>query len=146
MTTFNASITAETAHTIIDGAMAYGREHQMKPLVVLVLDTAGAPVAYLRSDGSPSGRFDIARGKANGALAVGVNSRRLGEMAVERPHFIDGVAGSIVGPLVPVAGGVLVCDGNGVVIGAVGVSGDTSDNDEAAAIAGIAAAGLNAAE
>jgi uncharacterized protein GlcG (DUF336 family) len=146
VTTFQASITAEAAHTIIDGAMAYGREQQMKPLVVLVLDTAGAPVAYLRSDGSPSGRFDIARGKANGALAVGVNSRRLGEMAVERPHFVDGVAGSITGPLVPVAGGVLVCDNDGTVIGAVGVSGDTSDNDEAAAVAGITAAGLNAAE
>ena len=146
MTTFQASITAESAHTIIDGAMAHGRQHQMKPLVVLVLDTAGAPVAYLRSDGSPAGRFDIARGKANGALAVGVNSRRLGEMAVERPHFIAGVADSIGGPLVPGAGGVLVCDNDGTVIGAVGVSGDTSDNDEAAAIAGITAAGLNAAE
>ena len=67
-------------------------------------------------------------------------------MAVERPHFIAGVADSIGGPLVPVAGGVLVCDNDGTVIGAVGVSGDTSDNDEAAAIAGITAAGLNAAE
>lgn len=141
MTTYSATITAGEAHTIIDSALAHGHEAGMKPLVVLVLDAAGAPVAYVRSDGSPSGRFEIARGKANGALQLGVNSKRIGEMAVERPHFIAGVTASVSGPLVPVAGGVLVLR-DGVVVGAVGISGDTSDNDEAAAIAGITAAGF----
>jgi uncharacterized protein GlcG (DUF336 family) len=141
MTIHPATITADEACTIVDAALDHGRAAGMKPLVVVVLDAGGAPVAYLRSDDSPSGRFDIARGKANGALKLGVNSRRLGEMAVERPHFISGAAGAIEGPLVPVAGGVLV-ERDGVVVGAVGVSGDTSDNDELAAIAGIVAAGL----
>ncbi|MGA1345958.1 MAG: heme-binding protein [Ilumatobacteraceae bacterium] len=138
--THHPTITAERAQRIIDAAIGHGARHGMKPLVVLVLDAGGIPVAYLRSDGSPTGRFAIANGKANGALALGVNSRRIGEMAIERPHFINGVMASIDGPMVPVAGGVLVLDG-GVVVGAVGVSGDTSDNDEAAAMAGIAAAG-----
>jgi uncharacterized protein GlcG (DUF336 family) len=141
MTTYAATITATESRTIIEAALAHGRAAGMKPLVVLVLDAAGAPVAYERSDGSPIGRFDIARGKANGALQLGVNSKTIGEMAVDRPHFIAGVTASISGPLVPVAGGVLVLR-DGVVAGAVGISGDTSDNDEAAAIAGIGAAGF----
>lgn len=141
MTTHPSTISETEARTIVDAALEHGRAAAMKPLVVVVLDAGGAPVMYVRSDGSPSGRFDIARGKANGALKLGVNSRRLGEMAVERPHFISGAAGAIDGPLVPVAGGVLV-ERDGLVIGAVGVSGDTSDNDELAAIAGIEAAGL----
>lgn len=141
MTTYDPTITAAQARTMIDAALAYGIDAQMKPLVVLVLDAAGAPVAYERSDGSPTGRFEIARGKANGALQLGLNSKRIGEMAVERPHFIAGVTASVMGPLVPVAGGVLVLRDD-VVVGAVGVSGDTSDNDELAAIAGITAAGF----
>jgi uncharacterized protein GlcG (DUF336 family) len=141
MTTYQPSISLAAAQQIVSTALQHGVDNNMNPLVVLVIDSAGAPVAYERSDGSPPGRFDIALGKANGALQMGVNSKRLGEMAIERPHFISGVAGSLKGPLVPVAGGVLITD-NGVVIGAVGVSGDTSDNDEAAAFAGITAAGF----
>jgi len=141
MTTYQPSISLDDARRIISTALQHGVENDMNPLVVLVIDTAGSPVAYERSDGSPPGRFDIALGKANGALQMGVNSKRLGEMAIERPHFISGVAGSLRGPLVPVAGGVIVID-NGIVVGAVGVSGDASDNDEAAAIAGIESAGL----
>jgi uncharacterized protein GlcG (DUF336 family) len=142
MTTYPATITIDEARTIIASALEHGRAAQMNPLVVLVLDAAGSPIAYERSDGSPTGRFDIARGKANGALQLGVNSKRIGEMAIERPHFINGVMASISGPFVPVAGGVLVLR-DGVVVGAVGVSGDTSDNDEAAAIAGITTAGFS---
>ena len=141
MTTYQPSITRAAAQTIIASALQHGIDNGMSPLVVLVIDVGGAPVAYERSDGSPPGRFDVALGKANGALQLGVNSKRLGEMAIERPHFINGVAGSLQGPLVPVAGGVLITE-SGVVIGAVGVSGDTSDNDEAAAFAGIDAAGF----
>ncbi len=141
MTTYQPSISLSSARHIITAALQHGVDNNMNPLVVLVIDAGGAPVAYERSDGSPPGRFDIALGKANGALQMGVNSKRLGEMAVDRPHFINGVAGSLRGPLVPVAGGVLITE-NDVVIGAIGVSGDTSDNDEAAACAGIAAAGF----
>ncbi len=141
MTTYQPSISLAAAQQIVSTALQHGVDNNMNPLVVLVIDSAGAPVAYERSDASPPGRFDIALGKANGALQMGVNSKRLGEMAIERPHFISGVAGSLKGPLVPVAGGVLITD-NGLVIGAVGVSGDTSDNDEAAAFAGITAAGF----
>lgn len=141
MTTYQPSISLAAAQQIVSTALQHGVDNNMNPLVVLVIDAGGAPVAYERSDGSPPGRFDIALGKANGALQMGVNSKRLGEMAIERPHFISGVAGSLKGPLVPVAGGVLITD-NGVVVGAVGVSGDTSDNDEAAACAGITAAGF----
>lgn len=141
MTTYQPSISLAAAQQIISTALQHGVDNNMNPLVVLVIDAGGAPVAYERSDGSPPGRFDIALGKANGALQMGVNSKRLGEMAIERPHFINGAAGSLKGPLVPVAGGVLITD-NGIVIGAVGVSGDTSDNDEAAACAGITATGF----
>jgi uncharacterized protein GlcG (DUF336 family) len=141
MTTYQPSISLAAAQQIVSTALQHGADNNMNPLVVLVIDSAGAPVAYERSDGSPPGRFDSALVKANGALQMGVNSKRLGEMAIERPHFISGVASSLKGPLVPVAGGVLITD-NGVVIGAVGVSGDTSDNDEAAAFAGITAAGF----
>jgi uncharacterized protein GlcG (DUF336 family) len=92
-------------------------------------------------DGSPTGRFEIARGKAKGALAFNVSSKRLGQMALDRPHFVSAV-GQVLDGLVPVEGGVLIRDAAGAVIGAVGVSGDSSENDAAAALAGIAAAGL----
>jgi uncharacterized protein GlcG (DUF336 family) len=86
----------------------------------------------------------VAIGKAAGAVGFGVPSRRLGEMAVERPHFVGAIGHLAPHGLIPVAGGVNVVDGEGRIIGAVGVSGDTSDNDEIAALAGIAAAGLKA--
>ena len=114
----------------------------MSPLCVVVLDAGGHLKAFAREDGVPNRRFDVAYGKAYGAISIGVNSRALGEMAVERPHFVTGVTAAIGGALVPVAGGVIVVDDADRSIGAVGISGDTSDNDEAAAIAGIRAAGL----
>ncbi len=117
----------------------------MSPLCVAVLDAGGHLVAFEREDGVPNRRFDVAHGKAYGAISMGLNSRTLGQLAVDRPHFINGVT-SAIGSLVPVPGGVVITDERGVSIGAVGVSGDTSDNDEAAAIAGIAAAGLVAKE
>jgi uncharacterized protein GlcG (DUF336 family) len=136
------SITIEQARTIISAALAHGRANGMQPLVVAVLDAGGHLKAFEREDGAANRRFDVAHGKAHGAISLGVSSRRLGEMAVERPHFVAGVTGAIGGALVPVAGGVLVTNADGTTIGAVGISGDTSDNDEAAAIAGITAAGL----
>jgi uncharacterized protein GlcG (DUF336 family) len=135
------SLSLSSAQTIITAALAEARSRGMKPLVVVVLDAAGALKAAAAEDGTSLRRADIARGKANGAVALGVGSRAIGRMAAERPHFIA-AATPAVGGLIPVAGGVLVRGADNAVIGAVGVSGDTSDNDEIAAIAGITAAGL----
>jgi uncharacterized protein GlcG (DUF336 family) len=136
-------LTLNHAQTIVTAALAEGRAKGMKPLSVAVLDARGVPIAVATEDGCSLGRYDIARGKAMGALAFGAGSRRLAAMATERPAFIAGVTHS-VGELIPGAGGVLIKDAQGQVIGAVGISGDTGDNDELAAIAGINAAGLTA--
>ncbi len=136
------SITIAQARSIIAGALAYSKAAAMKPLAVAVLDAGGHLIAFEREDGSANRRFEIAHGKAHGAISIGVNSRTLGVMAVERPHFMAGVTSAIGGSLIPVAGGVIVIGIDGTRLGAVGVSGDTSDNDEAAAIAGINTAGL----
>ena len=137
-------LTLDHANTIIAAAYAKGREQGMKPLTVGVLDAGGHLVAFQRSDGSPNLRLQIVLGKAGGALGLGVSSRRLGEMAAERPHFIASLGAIAPHGVVPVAGGVIIIDASGRPIGAVGVSGDTSDNDELCALAGIAAAGLKA--
>jgi uncharacterized protein GlcG (DUF336 family) len=136
------SLTLDHARTIIAAALAHGRELNMAPLSVCVLDAGGHVTAFEREDGAPNKRFEIAHGKAHGAISFGVNSKTLGDMAVARPHFIAAATSAIGGALVPVAGGVIVLDAAGATIGAVGISGDTSDNDEAAAIVGIVAAGL----
>lgn len=138
------TITLDEARTIVAGALAHRAAQGWKPMCVVVLDAGGHVVAAEREDGASNRRFDVAHGKAHGAMSIGVSSRALGEMAVERPHFVAGVTAAIGGALVPVAGGVLVLDAAGRRIGAVGVTGDTSDNDEAAALAGIRAAGLTA--
>ena len=136
------TLTLDTAQTIVREALAQARRQSFRPLAVVVLDARAAVVAAAGEDGTSLKRFEIARGKANGALAFGVGSRRLGEMAAERAHFFAGVAHIVGDGLVPGAGGVLVKNTSGAVIGAVGISGDTSDNDEAAAVAGIVAAGF----
>ena len=135
-------ISLEKANTIITATFAKGKDAGMKPLSCVVVDAGGHVIAFQRQDGTSFLRLDIARGKAAGALALGVNSRRIGEMAAERPSFIASL-GHLTA-LVPVAGGVIVKGPDGLPIGAVGVTGDTSDNDEVAALAGIAAAGLTA--
>lgn len=134
----------EQARTIVAAALAHGNSAEMNPLCVAVLDAGGYLVAFEREDGVANRRFDVAHGKAYGAISVGISSRKLGEAAVDRPHFVNGLIGAMDGKLVPVPGGVLVKDSDGTVIGAVGCSGDTSDNDEAAVVAGIEAAGLTA--
>ena len=136
------SLTLIAAQSIVREALAHGRKAGFKPLAIAVLDARGAVIAAASEDGTSLKRFEIARGKAQGALAFNVGSRKLGEMAAERPHFFAGAAHAVGGGLVPVAGGVLIKDKAGAVIGVAGVSGDNSDNDEAAAVAGIAAAGL----
>jgi uncharacterized protein GlcG (DUF336 family) len=134
----------EQARTIIAAARAYGRDHKLKPLTVVVLDPGGHLLALEREDGASHGRPQIAGGKAAGALALGVSSRAIGDMAVDRPTFVASLSGAFEGKIIPVAGGVLIRDGDGKLLGAVGISGDLSDHDEAAAIAGIEAAGLKA--
>lgn len=136
-------LTLKTAQAILTAALAHARSANFKPLCVVVLDARAAVIAAASEDGTSLRRFEIAHGKAAGAVAFDVGSRTLGTMAVDRPHFIA-AASHAVGALVPVAGGVLIKDKDGAVLGAVGVSGDASDNDEAAAVAGIEAAGFTA--
>jgi uncharacterized protein GlcG (DUF336 family) len=137
------SITLEIARTIIAAARQFGQDKGLKPLTVVVLDAGGNVLAAEREDGSSNKRFEIAHGKAFGAISIGVGSRALMTRAEQQPYFIAAAGAAIGGALVPVPGGVLVSDG-AATIGAVGISGDTSDNDEAAAAAGIQAAGLTA--
>jgi uncharacterized protein GlcG (DUF336 family) len=134
------------AHTndIINAAFAKGLALNLKPLSVVVLDAGGHVVAFQRQDGASNMRFDIARGKASGALALGVSSRTIGTMAAERPSFVASLGAIAVGGLIPVAGGVLIAGDDNSVIGAVGATGDTSDNDELCVLEGIKAAGLTA--
>ncbi len=139
-----AAITLNKARSIIRKALAEGRAEEMKPLVVCVLDAGGHLKAFEREDGAANMRFQVAHGKANGALGLGVGSRALKERADQQAYFVLAVNGAFDGGLVPVPGGVLVRDRRGAIIGAVGISGDTGDNDERAAIAGIEAAGYAA--
>jgi uncharacterized protein GlcG (DUF336 family) len=138
------SISLEKARTIIAAARAAGREHGFKPLSVVVLDAGGHVTAFEREDGSSNMRFQIAFGKAHGALALGMGSRALMDRAQTQPSFISAVTSAIGGALVPVPGGILVQDAEGRTLGAVGVSGDNADNDEIAGVAGIEAAGFRA--
>jgi uncharacterized protein GlcG (DUF336 family) len=136
------SIDLETAKSITAGVRAAGREHGLKPLTVVVLDAGGHVISVEREDGSSNSRFEIAFGKAYGALALGMGSRSLMARAEQQAYFIAAAAAAIGGKLVPVPGGVLVKDAAGSVVGCVGVTGDSSDNDELAAVAGITAVSL----
>lgn len=136
------ALTLAQAALIVDAALAKAREMQAQPMSVAVLDAGGHLVAFKREDGSGILRFDIAFGKAWGALGMGFGTRTHFERAARQPVFYTALASISGGRLVPVPGGVLIRDAGGAVIGAVGISGDVSDKDEACAIAGIAAAGL----
>ena len=136
-------LTLEQARTILAAALAKATEHGYKPLAVSVFDSRGALKAFGAQDGTSLKRGQIAMGKAEGALALGLGSRALSTMAVERPYFVAAATHVVGGSLIPVPGGVLIRAGT-VLLGAVGVSGDTSDNDETCAVAGIEAAGLEA--
>jgi uncharacterized protein GlcG (DUF336 family) len=135
-------LTLEQAQTIIATALAHGGQHRLQPLAVVVLDARGVPKAFAAQDGTSLRRFEIAHGKAHGALSFGLGSRTLAKRAAASPHFIAAVTHAVGGALVPVPGGVLIRDSARSIIGAVGISGDNSDNDEAAAVAGITVAGL----
>lgn len=137
------AITLALATTIIDVALKHGRDQGFQPLSVAVLDAGGHLVAFKREDRSGILRFDIAFGKAWGALGMGFGSRELFNRTQANPTFMAVLSAVSGGRLVPVPSGVLILQG-GEVIGAVGISGDNSDNDEACALAGIAAARLEA--
>jgi len=137
-------ITLDQANTIIAAAFGKGRELGLKPLSIAVLDAGGHLIAFQRQDGASTLRPQIACGKAGGALALGISSRKIGDMAAERPTFVAALGPISPLGIVPAAGGIIVVGTDGQPIGAVGVTGDTSDNDEICALAGIAAAGLKA--
>jgi uncharacterized protein GlcG (DUF336 family) len=139
-----AELTLDVARKILDTALAKGVEKKLKPLVVAVLDARGCVKVLAAQDGTSLLRGEIAHGKAYGALALGMGSRALFQRAQEQAYFINAVNTLAQGRMVPVPGGVMILDDNGTLLGAVGVSGDTSDNDEICAIAGIEAAGLKA--
>ena len=136
------SLTLTAAQSIIEKTLSHGKEAKFKALGVVVLDIRASVKAAAVGDGSSLARFDIARAKAKGALAFNMGTRALEKIAKDRPHFFAGAVAAVDGGIVPVPGGVLIRDAAGVIIGSVGVSGDTSDNDEAAALAGIAASGF----
>jgi uncharacterized protein GlcG (DUF336 family) len=131
------------AQKILAVALDYAVEHGFKPVAIGVIDARGALKAYAAQDGTSLKRGDIALAKANGAVALGMGSRALMKRAETQGYFMTAATSAIGGSLMPVPGGVLIKSG-GAIIGAVGVSGDTSDNDEAAAMAGIEAAGFEA--
>jgi uncharacterized protein GlcG (DUF336 family) len=139
-----SALTLDKANAIIETALAFAKRAKFRPLGVAVLDAGGHLVAAQRQDGASILRIEIGSGKAFGALSLGVGSRTVAKHAIERPHFMQGLSGVSGGKVVPVPGGVLIRDGSGAILGAVGISGDTSDNDEAAAIAGIEKAGFTA--
>ena len=137
-------LTLDAARKIVDAALAKGLEKKLNPLAVAVLDARGCMKAFAAQDGTSLKRGEIAHGKAYGALSLGMGSRAIFKRAQEQAYFISAVNTLVQGALVPVPGGVLVLDAGGSLLGAVGISGDTSDNDEACAIAGIDAAGFTA--
>ena len=137
-------ITQKMAHAILDAVFEKASAMNMKPLTVAVLDAGGHLKALSRQDGTSTLRPDIAQGKARGAISMGLGSRALYKRAQEQPYFIQAMNSLSDGSLVPVPGGVLVRNEAGTIIGAVGITGDSSNNDEACAVAAIEAVGLTA--
>lgn len=136
------TIRLDQARAIVDGALAAARARGLAAMAVVVLDAGAHPVAFAREDGASLFRFDIARAKATGALGMGADTRAVAARAAANPTFFHSVVAVSGGQLALSAGGVLVRDAGGAVIGAVGASGDTADHDEACVAAAIAAAGL----
>ncbi|APX21435.1 MAG: glcg protein [Rhodobacteraceae bacterium] len=137
-----AGLSLSRARTIIRKALETGKEMELAPLSVVVLDAGGHVIAFERQDGASPGRFQIAQGKAYGAVMLGMPGSAQMARAEAQAYFIAAANGAFGGQLIPVPGGVLVKDSKGRVLGAVGVTGDSSDNDAAAAKAGVEAVGL----
>ncbi len=136
------TLSLNQAATIVDAALAAGRAEKMMPLTVAVLDAGGHLMAFKREDGSGILRPQVAIGKAWGALGMGQSSRTLRDRLSDRPSFIGALSAASDGRFFPVPGGVLIRDADDQTLGAVGISGDTSDKDEFCAIAGVKAAAL----
>lgn len=137
-------LTLTLAQRIANEALQAGRRLQLAPLAVAVLDVRGCPNALLAEDGTSLLRTDIASGKATGALNMGMGGHALARRAEQNPGFFASLNAVSHGGMVPVRGSVLVHDAAGGLLGAVGISGDTADNDEACAVAAIQAVGLQA--
>ena len=137
-----AEINLRRARQIIKGTMARGKEMDLKPLSVIVLDSGGNVKAFERDDDAAPGRFAIAHGKAYGSIMLGMAGKAQMARAEQQAYFMAAVNGVFGGQVVPVPGGILVRDAKDNIIGAVGVTGDTSDNDAVAGLAGIEATGL----
>jgi uncharacterized protein GlcG (DUF336 family) len=136
------ALTLDLASRIVEAALAAARAQSSKPIAVVVLDAGGHDVVLKREDGCGILRVDIARGKAWGALGMGLGSRELSRKAEQNPRFFAALAAASDGRVIPNPGGVLIRDGNRNVVGAVGISGDQADRDEGCAMAGIEAVGL----
>ena len=138
------NVTLIQANTMIAAAIAKGAELGLKPLCVAVLDAGGHLIALQRQDGASNLRPQVAAAKASGALALGISSRKISDMAAERPSFVAALGALASDGILPAAGGVIILGADGLPAGAIGITGDTSDNDEACALAGIAATSLKA--
>jgi uncharacterized protein GlcG (DUF336 family) len=135
-------LTLDIARRLVDLSLAEARSLSLKPMAVIVLDSRGTLKAAAAEDGTSLLRNEVAHGKAYGALALGMGSRAIFNRAQEQAYFVDAVNTLARGALVPVPGGVLIQDGEGRLLGAIGLSGDTSDNDERCAVHAIAEVGL----
>jgi uncharacterized protein GlcG (DUF336 family) len=138
------TLNLEQANRIVAGALKRSQEAGYKPMAVVVLDDAGHLKAAQRQDGASMFRVDIATGKAWASIAMGAASRVLTQRAKDLPAFFGALAATGQGRFIPQTGAVLVKDGNGVVLGSVGASGGTGDEDEEICIAGVQDAGLQA--
>ena len=136
-------ISLQQANIMIEAAFAEAARLRLKPLSVSVLDAGGHVIAFQRQDGASSLRYAIATGKAAGALALGISSRKIADMAAERPTFVASLGPICPQGMIPAAGGIIIVK-DALPIGAIGVTGDTSDNDELCALAAITAGGLTA--
>jgi uncharacterized protein GlcG (DUF336 family) len=136
------TINIKKARTIIKTALTKGREAGMKPLSIVVVDAGGHTIAFEREDGAAPGRYALAHGKANACVMMGLPGSAIHARAESQAYFVQAMNGIYGGDFVPVKGGVLVRDAKGNILGAVGVTGDSSDNDALVATAGIEAAGL----
>jgi uncharacterized protein GlcG (DUF336 family) len=138
------SLSLAQANQIIAGALARSKASGFQPMGVVVLDAAGHVKAFAREDGASMFRFEVAQGKAWGAVGMGASSRTLAQRAKDNPNFFVSLAATAGGKFLPQTGAVLIRDGAGNLLGAVGASGGTGDEDEAICIAGVESAGLSA--
>lgn len=138
-----SDISLVKAREIIKNILQEGFKKNMQPLSVVVLDPGGNLKAFERSDGASPGRFKVADGKAHAAIMMGIPSSAIMQRAEQQAYFVNALSVSFNGRFTPVSGGVLVKDDDNIIIGAVGVTGDTSENDTIVAVAGIQSAGLN---